>query len=52
MIIETGDYVSADLRIIEAVNLKSQESSLTGESIPVEKKLNRLKEMISELVIE
>ena len=26
-----------DLRIIEAVNLKSQEASLTGESVPVEK---------------
>lgn len=37
VVIETGDYVSADLRIIEAVNLKSQESSLTGESVPVEK---------------
>ena len=37
VIIETGDFVSADLRIIEAVNLKSQESSLTGESVPVEK---------------
>ena len=37
VIIETGDYVSADLRLIEAVNLKSQESSLTGESVPVEK---------------
>ena len=37
VIIETGDYVSADLRIIEAVNLKSQEASLTGESVPVEK---------------
>ena len=37
VIIETGDYVAADLRIIEAVNLKSQESSLTGESVPVEK---------------
>jgi len=37
VIIETGDYISADLRIIEAVNLKSQESSLTGESVPVEK---------------
>ncbi len=37
VVIETGDYVAADLRIIEAVNLKSQESSLTGESVPVEK---------------
>ena len=37
VIIETGDYIAADLRTIEAVNLKSQEASLTGESVPVEK---------------
>ena len=37
MILDTGDFVPADLRIIEAANLKSQESSLTGESVPVEK---------------
>ena len=37
VVIDTGDYIPADLRIIEAVNLKSQESSLTGESVPVEK---------------
>ena len=37
VVIETGDYIAADLRTIEAVNLKSQEASLTGESVPVEK---------------
>lgn len=37
VILDTGDYIPADLRIIEAVNLKSQEASLTGESVPVEK---------------
>lgn len=37
VIMETGDYVPADLRIIEAVNLKAQEAALTGESVPVEK---------------
>ena len=37
VVLETGDYIPADLRIIEAVNLKAQESSLTGESVPIEK---------------
>ena len=39
---DTGDYIPADLRIIEAVNLKSQESSLTGESVPVEKTTEKI----------
>ncbi|OKZ73573.1 MAG: ATPase [Clostridium sp. 26_22] len=37
VVLDTGNYIPADLRIIEAVNLKTQESSLTGESVPVEK---------------
>ena len=37
VVLDTGDYVPADLRIIESVNLKSQEASLTGESVPVDK---------------
>ncbi len=35
--IEEGDTIGADLRLLEAVNLKINESSLTGESVPVEK---------------
>jgi len=37
VILEEGDTIGADLRLIEAVNLKTNESSLTGESLPVEK---------------
>lgn len=44
VILETGDYIPADLRIIEAVNLKSQESALTGESVPVEKTIAKIEE--------
>ena len=45
VVIETGDYISADLRITEAVNLKSQEASLTGESLPIEKMASKIEEM-------
>ena len=44
VVLDTGDYIPADLRIFEAVNLKAQESSLTGESVPVEKQASAINE--------
>jgi Ca2+-transporting ATPase len=37
VLIEAGNYIPADLRLIESVNLKIDEASLTGESVAVEK---------------
>jgi P-type Ca2+ transporter type 2C len=38
VILETGNYVPADVRLIEAINLQVNEASLTGESVPVQKR--------------
>ena len=42
VILEAGNSVPADARILEAFNLKVEESSLTGETVPVEKDDKRI----------
>lgn len=40
ILIEAGDIIPADIRLFESFNLKIEEASLTGESLPVEKDSN------------
>jgi calcium-translocating P-type ATPase len=40
VLLEAGDKVPADLRVIEARGLAAQEAVLTGESVPVEKAID------------
>lgn len=37
ILVEAGDFVPADARLTEAANLQTDESALTGESLPVSK---------------
>jgi P-type Ca2+ transporter type 2C len=37
VLLEAGNYIPADVRLLSTVNLKVEEASLTGESVPVEK---------------
>ena len=48
ILLESGSYVSADARLITSSNLKIEESSLTGETVPIQKEAQvTLKEKIS-----
>jgi P-type Ca2+ transporter type 2C len=42
ILVEAGDKVPADIRIVEAFGLHTQESSLTGESTPIAKRADLL----------
>lgn len=43
LVIETGDYISADGRLISTVSLKAEEAAITGESVAVEKNTNTIR---------
>lgn len=42
IVLEAGDAVPADVRIIECASMKIEEAALTGESVPVTKKTDTL----------
>ena len=42
VLLEAGDAVPADARIIECASMKIEEAALTGESVPVDKKVEAL----------
>ncbi|MFG6160050.1 HAD-IC family P-type ATPase [Halomonas sp. 1390] len=44
VLLESGDRVSADLRLLEARRLRHEEAALTGESTPVDKAIDAVSE--------
>jgi len=44
ILLQAGDKVAADARVVTSVNLKLDEAALTGESVPVEKNTEPLSE--------
>jgi Ca2+-transporting ATPase len=42
MLLENGDVISADARLVDVDNLTVKESALTGESVPIPKKIEVL----------
>ncbi|WP_290792399.1 cation-translocating P-type ATPase [Flavihumibacter sp. UBA7668] len=49
VVLEAGNLVPADMRLLEVHSLRIEESSLTGESIPIDKTIKTLEETDSSL---
>jgi Ca2+-transporting ATPase len=47
ILLATGDKVPADARLISCINLQTQEAALTGESLPIKKKITTYSRFIS-----
>lgn len=47
ILLEEGDKIPADARIIESIHLKTQEAALTGESNSIEKETNTIEKAIA-----
>ena len=47
VLLEAGDRVPADLRLLQAVNLEVEESALTGESVPAKKGIDSICGLVS-----
>jgi Ca2+-transporting ATPase len=42
VLLEAGNFIPADVRLIEAINLRIEEAALTGESVPSEKRAGQV----------
>jgi len=40
VVLETGNFIPADVRLLEAYNMRIEEAALTGESVPVQKNID------------
>lgn len=47
LLLEEGDKIAADARVIESIHLKTQEAALTGESESIEKQTNAVEKAIA-----
>src|SRR6516162_9860133 len=44
VLLESGDRIPADLRLVDVKNLRTEEAALTGESVPIDKTTNAVAE--------